>query len=364
MAQPFSQVPFPKGQRNLIPYGRLIRKLKDGKPFALLSQQTSPLGEMLHEQVPGAFKAVLSAEHGYFGLAAPGEKTANARHPRWRIPVFSLYGETRKPTPKMLKGMERIVVDMQDIGVRCYTYLATLKLTIEAATELGIEVVVLDRPVPLGGVVDGPMPDQEHMSFVCPASVPLCHGMTVGEEACLLAADIPGSRLSVVKMQGWSHTMREPWPEFLPPSPGIKSWDAAVLYPVTVFTEAFPALNTDRSGNLAFLVLGAEWMDPQKLIRDSAEAVRRFGVSMREYRWGNIAGVLLSVENPVRYRPVAAGMTLLASIRRRWPKQLAEGERKDWLAKLMGGTSLDPADWRSSLAEYARSRVNLYPQCG
>ena len=345
-----------------ISYGRLVRKLKDAKPFALLSQQTSPLGEMLHEQVPDAFKAVLSAEHGYFGLAAAGEKTSSARHPRWRIPVYSLYGETRKPTPGMLKGLERIVVDMQDIGVRCYTYLATLKLTIEAASEHGIEVVVLDRPVPLGGVVDGPMPDPAHMGFVCPAHVPLCHGMTIGEEACLLAAGIPGSRLSIVKMKGWSHSLRDPWPEFLPPSPGIKSWDSAVLYPATVFTEAYPALDVDRGGNLAFRVLGAEWMDPQKLIRDSAAAVRSFGVSMREYRWGSIAGVLLSVEDPSRYRPVAAGMTLLASIRRRWPKHLAKGERKDWIAKLMGGESLDPAEWRHSLASYSKTRVNLYPR--
>ena len=347
-----------------ISYGRLVRKLKDGKPFALLSQQTSPLGEMLHEQVPGAFKAVLSAEHGYFGLAAPGEKTSTARHPRWRIPVFSLYGETRKPTTGMLKGIERIVVDMQDIGVRCYTYLATLKLTMEAAAENGIEVTVLDRPVPLGGVADGPMPDAAHMSFVCPASVPLCHGMTIGEEACHLAAAVPGIRLSVVKMQGWSHAIRGPWPEFLPPSPGIKSWDSAVLYPVTVFTEACPALDVDRGGNLAFRVLGAEWMDPQKLIRDSSAAVRRFGVSMREYRWGTIAGVLLSVENAERYRPVAAGMTLLEAIRRRWPKRLAEGERKDWLAKLMGGTQTSPEEWTRPLAAYAKTRVNLYPQRG
>ena len=347
-----------------VSYGALMRKIGGTVPFGLLSQQTSPLGEMLHECLPRAFKAVFSAEHGYFGLAAPGEKTSSARHPRWRIPVHSLYGETRKPTPSMLKGLERIVVDLQDIGVRCYTYLATLKLTMEASAERGIEVVVLDRPVPLGGVVDGPMPDDAHMGFVCPARVPLCHGMTIGEEARFLAAGIPGLRLSVVKMNGWSHAMREPWPDFLPPSPGIKSWDSAVMYPTTVFTEAFPALDTDRGGNLAFRVLGAEWMDPQRLIRDAAPAVRRFGVAMREYRWGKIAGVLLSVESPARYRPVAAGMTLLEAIRRRWPKQLAEGERGEWLAKLMGGTSLDPDGWRKPLAAYAKARVNLYPQGG
>ena len=343
-----------------IDYASLVARLKDGKPFGLLSQQTSPLGERLHAQLPRAFKAVFSAEHGYFGLAAPGERTASAHHPRWRIPVHSLYGDTRKPTPAMLKGLARLVVDLQDIGVRCYTYLATLKLVMEAAAEHGIEVLVLDRPIPLGGVVDGPMPDDDAMSFVCPARLPLCHGMTIGEEATYLAAAIPSLRLSVVKMRGWSHAMREPWPDFLPPSPGIKSWDSAVLYPTTVFTEAYPALNTDRAGNLAFRVLGAEWMDPLKLIDDSAEALGACGLSLREYRWGTCAGVLLAVENVQRYRPVAAGMALLSAIKRRWPRQLAVGARPEWLAKLMGGESLDPSGWKRPLSAYAKARVNLY----
>lgn len=336
----------------------MVRKLARSRRFGLLSQQTSPLGEMLHERLPHQFKAVFSAEHGYYGLAAPGEKTSTAMHPRWRMPVYSLYGDTRKPTPQMLKGLDCIAVDLQDVGVRCYTYIATLKLVMEAAAEQGVKVVVLDRPVPLGGVVDGPMPDPTHMSFVCPADVPLCHGMTIGEEATYLAAVIPRLRLSVVRMRGWNHAVREPWPDFLPPSPGIKSWDSAVLYPTTVFTEAFPSLDTDRGGNLAFRVVGASWMDSQKLIRSCSAQVLRYGVSMREYRWQGASGVLLSVAAPARYRPAAAGVTILAAIRRLWSRQLAEGAREDWLVKLMGGGSLDPREWR--LAAYSRRRVDLY----
>ena len=343
-----------------VAYGTIVRKLEDGKPFGLLSQQASPLGEQLHARFPRTFKAVFSAEHGYFGLAAPGEKTASARHPRWRIPVHSLYGDTRKPTPAMLRGLSRIVVDLQDIGVRCYTYLATLKLVLESAAEHEIEVLVLDRPVPLGGVVDGPMPDAAHMSFVCPANLPLCHGMTIGEEARYLAADIPGVRLSIVKLRNWSHADCSPWPDFIPPSPGIKSWDSAVLYPATVFTEAFPALDTDRAGNLAFRVLGAPWMDPQRLIRDVDEHLAAYGIALREYRWGGISGVLLSISSHKRYRPIAAGMTLLNAIRRRWPKQLAANARPEWLVKLMGGESFDPNGWKRPLASYAKRRINLY----
>ena len=342
-------------------YRSLIAKLNDKKPFGLLSQQISPLCDMLWERYPKQFKSVFSAEHGYFGLAAPGEKTGSLRHPRFRMPVFSLYGDTRKPTAYMLHGIERIVIDMQDIGVRCYTYLATLKLVMEAAAERGIEVVVLDRPIPLGGIVDGPMPSPENLSFVCPAELPLCHGMTIGEEARYLAGAISKVRLSVVRMRGWSHSVRAPWPGFLPPSPGIKSWDAAAMYPLTVFTEAFPALDTDRGGNLAFRVLGAKWIDPQKLIGDTASQMREYGVSMREYRWATANGVLLSVADARRYRPAAGGMTLLSAIGKRWPKRLSEGARSEWLAKLMGGRSLAPCEWERPLAAYAGKRINLYP---
>lgn len=343
-----------------INYAALIKKLSNGLPFAILSQQTSPLGEMLHECCRSSFKAVFSAEHGFFGLAGPGEKTSNSRHPRWKVPVHSLYGETRKPTPEMIKGIKRIIVDLQDIGIRCYTYLATLKLVMEASAENKIEVIVLDRPVPLGGIVDGPMPDAERMSFVCPANLPLCHGMTIGEEACYLAKSIPNVKLSIIKLRGWNHEIKEPWADFLPPSPGIKSWDAAVLYPVTVFTEAFPSLNTDRNGNLAFRVLGAEWMEPQKLIKATKSKLLEYGLTMREYRWGKIAGILLSVADTKRYRPIAASMTLLAAIRKFWPAQLAQGAREEWLEKLMGGTSYDPANWKKPISQFKKLSVNLY----
>lgn len=344
-----------------VDYPSLAKKLRDGRPFALLSQQTSPLGELLHKKYPGKFKAIFSAEHGYFGLKGPGEKTANLLHPSWKIPVRSLYGDTRKPTPEMLEGIDRIIVDLQDIGIRCYTYLATLKLVLESAAENDIEVVVLDRPVPLGGIVDGPMPEKEFMGFVCPADLPLCHGMTIGEEAVYLSKEIADLNLSIVKMKNWNHGRKDPWPDFLPPSPGIKSWDAAVLYPATVFTEAFPALNTDRNGNLAFRVLGAKWIDPKLLVKDTEKSLLKYGMSLREYRWGDMAGVLLSVSDCSRYRPAAAGMTLLSAIRKRWPAQLSEGAREEWLSKLMGGTSYDPTQWKKSIAKYNRSRINLYP---
>jgi uncharacterized protein YbbC (DUF1343 family) len=107
-------------------------------------------------------------------------------------------------------------------------------------------------------------------------------------------------------------------------------------------------------------VLGAEWMDPRKLIKATEGKLRECGLTMREYRWGKTAGVLLSVESIKRYRPAAAGMTLLNAIRRLWPKQLAEGAREEWLTKLMGGVSYDPSKWGQTLSRYRKLRVNLY----
>ena len=155
--------------------------------FGLVSQQASPTGGILHERFGGRLACLFSPEHGWFGLAAAGEKTGHETHPFWNIPVHSLYGETRRPTPEMLDGLSRLVVDLQDIGVRCYTYLATLKLVMEAAADVHIPVTVLDRPIPLGGTVDGPRLMEGFSSFVAPIDVPLCHGMTPGECATFIA---------------------------------------------------------------------------------------------------------------------------------------------------------------------------------
>ena len=107
-------------------------------------------------------------------------------------------------------------------------------------------------------------------------------------------------------------------------------------------------------------MLGAEWIDPQRLVRDTRDVLRACGLSVREYRWGKTAGVLLSVESIKRYRPAVAGMMLLSAIRKLWPKRLAEGAREEWLAKLMGGISYDPARWGQTLSRYRKLRVNLY----
>ncbi len=367
----------------MVNYEALVKHLSiaDNKPFALLSHQASPTDGILVNAFGTRLAALLSPEHGWFGFSGPGEETASTRHPFWDIPVHSLYGETRRPTPQMLEGVGRIVIDLQDIGTRCYTYLATLKLTLEAASEMHLPVTVLDRPIPLGGVLDGPMRQLSYASFVAPLNIPLCHGMTPGECAKYIdKAEQLGLDLTVIKMRDWTHASRAPWPNFMPPSPGIPTWDSAVLYPLTVFTEAYPALDCDRGGPLSFRVLGAPWLDTAALIDDFAEVLPACGVGLRPYRYrparGRYAGMelnglLLLVENEDAFYPATAGVIMFAAILQRHRRDFCVDARPEWLDKLAGSTALRDAlatdslsqlfsAWISDQDAYLQDRVNLY----
>ena len=267
----------------MVNYEGLISKLGETtEPFGLLTMQATSTTGRLMRLFPDRLKALFSAEHGFFGTCAAGEKTDSAWHPFWNLPIHSLYGEHRKPTPEMLEGIGRMVIDLCDIGVRCYTYLATLKNTLEACAEANIPVTVLDRQVPMGNVMDGPMRRPEFSSFVAPINVPLCHGMTPGECAVWIKeAEGLDLDLDVVKLDGWNHHMHDPWPNFVPPSPAIRNWDSAVAYPMTVFTEAYPAVDCDRDGPLAFRVIGAPWMDSKGLMESLRVGLDTCGVEMR-----------------------------------------------------------------------------------
>ena len=339
----------------MVDYDALIRHLSvvDAKPFGLLSQQTSPTAGFLHDAFGARMVCLYSAEHGWFGLAGAGEKTGNEVHPLWGVPVHSLYGETRHPTPEMFAGVGRVVIDLQDIGVRCYTYLATLKNMLEGAAEAHLPVTVLDRPIPLGGVLDGPMREVAYSSFVAPLNIPLCHGMTPGECAQFIVReerlDID---LTVIRMRGWNHASRAPWPNFLPPSPAIRSWDSAALYPATVFTEAYGSVDCDRQGSLAFRVLGAPWFDAPRLLRDFQSALPACGMGVRPiryrpsggaYRDQVLDGLLLTIENPDAYYPVTAGAVMCAALLRRHPEAFLKDARPEWMDKLAGSKSVRDA---------------------
>jgi len=367
----------------MVNYEALLKHLSvvDDKPFALLSHQTTSSDGILVNAFGRRLAVLLSPEHGWFGFSGPGEKTHGGMHPYWDIPVYPLYGENRRPTPEMLKGIGRIIIDLQDVGVRCYTYLSTIKLTLEAAAEMHLPVTVIDRPIPLGGVLDGPMRDLAYASFVAPIDIPLCHGMTPGECAKYIdKVEQLGLDLTIIKMKDWSHASRSPWPNFVPPSPGIPSWDSAALYPLTVFTEAYPALDCDRGGPLSFRILGAPWLDTPSLIDDFAEVLPACGVGLRPYRYRpqhgrykgqELNGLLLAVENEDAFYPATAGVIMFAAILQRHRRDFCVDARPEWLDKLTGSTALRDAlasdslsalfgSWIGAQDEYLQNRVNLY----
>ena len=354
---------------------------RSDEPFGLLTMQATSTTRRLMKKFPDRLKALYSAEHGFFGMAAPGEKTASAWHPVWDRPIHSLYGEHRKPTAEMLSGIGRMVIDLCDIGVRCYTYLATIKNVLEACAEHRIAVTVLDRQLPMGGVLDGPMRSPSYSSFVAPLNIPFCHGMTPGECATwIVKAEGLELDLTVAKLNGWNHETREPWPNFVPPSPAIVSWDSAVAYPMTVFTEAYPALDCDRNGPLSFRIIGAPWLDTKNLMKDLESGLDSCGVAMRPYRYTpkdgryanfNLNGILFSVSRPSAYYPVTAGTLVYTALIQRHAAQMAVGANPQWMDKLYGSSDIRDTlakgdlgelfqKWIDGQDEYLKTRVNLY----
>jgi uncharacterized protein YbbC (DUF1343 family) len=289
--------------------------------------------------------ALFSPEHGIRGAAAPGEKVASGVDPRTGLPIHSLYGETRQPTEAMLRGVEALVFDIQDIGARPYTYVYTMALAMQAAAARGIPFVVLDRPNPIGGVaVEGNALDTAFASFVGMYPIPARHGMTAGELARLFNREFGiGADLTVVPVEGWrrSQWFDETGLPWIPPSPNIPRLEAAIHYPGTVFLEG-TNLSEGRGTEYPFEQTGAPWLRAEEVVeRISAlqlpgvrfEAVR-FAVrpDARKFPGQTIPGVRLVLTDRESYRPVESALQLIATIRRLHPEHFAWSPTMDRLA--------------------------------
>ena len=303
-----------------------------GRRVGLLSHQAAltadgaTSAQLLRRALGTRLSALYGPEHGFFGQAGAGEHTYTRRHPDWGIPVHALYGERRSPSPEMLTGIDVMICDLQDLGVRCYTYLATLRNMLEACAAARVEVIVTDRPIPLPHVVDGPMPDPRFTGFVAPCALPLVYGMTPAETALWLRDALGLTlRLQVVPMDGWRRDDAA-WdgarPAFLPPSPGIKTWGSAMTYAATVFTEALPGIDCGRGTNLAFRVLGAPWLRAEAFCGRLAQTPLP-GMTLHPYRYvagagayagRELDGVRLTVTDPARVRPAEASLRVLRAL--------------------------------------------------
>jgi uncharacterized protein YbbC (DUF1343 family) len=294
--------------------------------------------------------ALLGPEHGYEGLAAAGEWTRDGLHPHWRIPIHSLYNQTRKPTPAMLAEIDTLVVDIQDLGARAYTYVSTLRLVLEAAAETGKRVIVCDRPVPLPLACDGPSLDPRFESFVAMIPAPLQYGMTPAETASWLTETLDlRLDLRLAPMRGY-HRETEPGPSapaWTPPSPRIRSWASACCFTATVCGEALPALDYGSGTEWAFQLIGAPWLDADRLALAVVETGIP-GLSLRPFRYtaasglhnGRILdGLRLHITDAAAFRPVRTCVALLSAITRLHGQSSlwnTEGARPDWFDKLMG----------------------------
>jgi uncharacterized protein YbbC (DUF1343 family) len=321
-------------------------------------------------------------EHGYFGLAGAGVPCRGGRHPEWGIPVHSLYGRNRKPAAAMLRGLDALVFDLQDLGVRAYTYVSTLRLVLEAAAENGKEVIVADRPVPLPRVVDGPVAEPRSMSFVASVDLPLCYGMTPGETALWIKRRLGlDLGLSVARMAGYG---RGPgwdpdWPPWIPPSPSIVSWESARCYPAAVAFEGLVSVDHGRGTPMPFRVFGAPWMRSAEVI-ELLDDLRLPGTAFHAHRYcaarpphGGLTldGVRITVTGPHSFRPALTAVSIAYALQRLYGRKRVWAippERAGFFDKLMGTPSVREAlldgeharaiasRWAGPLAEFRRGR--------
>ncbi len=237
--------------------------------------------------------ALYGPEHGVRGDVVAGEKVNDQIDAKTRLKVYSLYGKTRKPTAEMLAGVDVLVYDIQDIGCRSYTFISTMGLVMEAAVENSIEVVVLDRPNPLGGIkVEGSGVSEGYFSFVSQFDIPYIYGLTCGELALYLNEKICCS-LTVVPMLGWERTMNFkdtglPW---VPTSPQIPSTTSAICYPATGIIGEMGFLNIGVGYTLPFEVMTAPWANAVQLA-DSLNAINLQGVDFRPITFKPLFGSL------------------------------------------------------------------------
>lgn len=252
-----------------------------GKRVGLITNQTGVDREgrssvdALFASRKASLVAIFSPEHGFRGNAADGETISNSTDPVTGLPIYSLYGKTRRPTAAMLAGLDVLVFDIQDIGARFYTYLTTMALCMEEAAKHKIPFVVLDRPNPISGLVlEGPVLSKNIQDFTGYFPVPVRHGMTAGEVA-LLHKDIRSLALdlSVVELRGWNRASfyEDTGLAWVNPSPNIRGLDAAIMYPgIGGFESTNMAVG--RGTDSPFLWFGAPWLDSARLAATLNEA--------------------------------------------------------------------------------------------
>jgi len=291
--------------------------------------------DLIAQRFPGRLKAIFTPQHGLFA-----EKQANmiaSAHTTYQdspLPVFSLYGETRKPTREMMAHIDTLLVDLQDVGTRVYTFIYTLSYCMEAAAQYDKRVVILDRPNPLGGQqIEGNCVDESLHSFVGRYAIPMRHGLTIGEFGQLINRHFQiNCRLTVMPMLGWRRSMYFdetglPW---VGPSPNMPTLATALVYPGQVLWEG-TNVSEGRGTTLPFELFGAPYIDPATIGR-AFDTLKVPGVQLRRVGFEPLAdkwqaslcqGFHLHVTQRSRYQPYRASLILLQAILNAHHRQFA-----------------------------------------
>jgi uncharacterized protein YbbC (DUF1343 family) len=307
------------------------RRLK-GYRLGLLCNQASldsrlrPAKEIIAQLLPGQLKALFSPQHGYGREDQDNMVETDHDHDRGlNIPLFSLYSQVREPSQEMLGLIEVLIIDLQDVGTRVYTFASTMLNCLKAAARAGIKVLILDRPNPLGGEsVEGNLLKPEFYSFVGPYSLPMRHGLTMGEMALVFdrVFDI-GSDLEVVSMEGWHRRMLwfDTGLRWIMPSPNMPLPETAQVYPGQVILEA-TNLSEGRGTCRPFEIFGAPFLDTEKIVRALGPGATA-GCALQEityrptfHKWEKeiCRGFMIHILDPDTYRPYFTTLALIAAI--------------------------------------------------
>lgn len=293
---------------------------------ASISRDFSHITDLFHDVKEFSLTAIFGPQHGLHGQTQDNMiEWQSEYHPVYKIPLFSLYGEHRKPTKQMLSEIDALVIDMQDTGTRIYTYIWTVKHCLEACSEAGIPVWLLDRPNPIAKLqFDGPVLKEEFFTFVGGACIPLCHRMTMGEMTLWIREKYyPECELNIIRMENWRRSFLYsdtglPW---VLPSPNMPTLQAAIVYPGTVLIEALN-LSEGRGTTLPFELFGAPYINAEALkknllgrkIPGCAFRIHNYIPTFHKFRSELCNGLQIHVTDTGIFKPVEAAVEIFDAI--------------------------------------------------